>query len=289
MDQEASFDEIQDARNYLYEVSDDLKQTVLALEFGFGKMGLPPAATNSKAASAAAAAVVVVIIVVVVVTSSPVERLNLHEPTRLVAHSTISTTTQWLGSMGGGRGSKWGDLTRLVRHFQTPLRACTSNPPTLPIPHLHPPHPPKLYKCDEPSQEALEVAFDTYPLHAAAAQAPVSTFRRALLRFPPLSAQSSCFPSHPHTWPHPPHPPKLYKWDEPSREAIEAAFDTLLQTHYKQRRKLGFQPSGVHGRSAPRAVQAPTVVDRVKALFDPTVTMRTIINEGAVFGAFALW
>ncbi|GBF95022.1 hypothetical protein Rsub_07523 [Raphidocelis subcapitata] len=79
-----------------------------------------------------------------------------------------------------------------------------------------------------------------------------------------------------------------YKWDEPSREAIEAAFDTLLQTHYKQRQRFGFQPPGVRSRSAPRA-GAPSAFGRVGALFDPTVTGRTIVNEGAVFGAFAVW
>ncbi len=32
-----------------------------------------------------------------------------------------------------------------------------------------------------------------------------------------------------------------------------------------------------------------TLGQRIGALFDPTVTTRTLINEGAVFGAFALW
>jgi ATP-dependent HslUV protease ATP-binding subunit HslU len=80
-----------------------------------------------------------------------------------------------------------------------------------------------------------------------------------------------------------------YKWDEPSREAIEAAFDKLLQTHYRQRKRTGFQPPGFARRGGPRALGAPSAFDRVAALFDPTVTTRTIINEGAVFGAFALW
>ncbi|KAI8473931.1 MAG: hypothetical protein J3K34DRAFT_409697 [Monoraphidium minutum] len=69
-----------------------------------------------------------------------------------------------------------------------------------------------------------------------------------------------------------------YKWDEPSREAIEAAFDTLLQTHYKQRQTTGFQPAGLRGARSARARAHPT-----------RLTTRTIINEGAVFGAFALW
>lgn len=84
-----------------------------------------------------------------------------------------------------------------------------------------------------------------------------------------------------------------YKWDEPSREAIEGAFDTLLQRHYKQRQQFGFSPPGLKGARGAggggAAAAAPSLLARVKALFDPTVTTRTIINEGAVFGAFALW
>ncbi len=99
----------------------------------------------------------------------------------------------------------------------------------------------------------------------------------------------------PHKTP-PPSPPiqppkkQRYKWDEPSREAIEGAFDSLLETHYKQRKVTGFQPPGIRSRGRGQAaLGAPSALDRVKALFDPTVTTRTIINEGAVFGAFALW
>lgn len=80
-----------------------------------------------------------------------------------------------------------------------------------------------------------------------------------------------------------------YKWDEPSREAIEAAFDTLLQTHYKDRKRHGFKPAGFRSKGGAKGLGEPSFLGRIKGLFDPTVTMRTIINEGAVFGAFALW
>lgn len=86
-----------------------------------------------------------------------------------------------------------------------------------------------------------------------------------------------------------PHHTQLYKWDEPSREAIEGAFDTLLKTHFKDRQRLGFQPAGLKGTGGLRAQGGPSLLDRFKSMFDPTVTARTIINEGAVFGAFALW
>jgi hypothetical protein len=87
----------------------------------------------------------------------------------------------------------------------------------------------------------------------------------------------------------PTHPRQRYKWDEPSRESIEWAFDTLLQSHYKQRRRFGFQPPGFRGRGGAAPPGAPSLAARVAALFDPTVTARTIINEGAVFGALAVW
>jgi hypothetical protein len=99
-------------------------------------------------------------------------------------------------------------------------------------------------------------------------------------------------------YPPPPNPtptPQIYKWDEPSREAIEGAFDTLLQAHYKQRRKTGFQPAGLRGAAGARggggggAAGGRSLAGRLAGLFDPTVTARTVINEGAVFGAFALW
>lgn len=91
----------------------------------------------------------------------------------------------------------------------------------------------------------------------------------------------------------PPPPWQRYKWDEPSREAIEAAFDTLLQKHLKQRRAGGFAPPGFRGggggASRGGALGAPSLLERAGELVDPTVTGRTLVNEGAVFGAFAVW
>eukprot|EP00882_Tetradesmus_deserticola_P015277 GHRQ01016273.1.p1 GENE.GHRQ01016273.1~~GHRQ01016273.1.p1 ORF type:complete len:278 (+),score=64.89 GHRQ01016273.1:16-849(+) len=80
-----------------------------------------------------------------------------------------------------------------------------------------------------------------------------------------------------------------YKWHEPSREAIEGAFDTLLQKHLGSRFKFGFRPPRTGRRGEAFGEQRVTLWRRFSSLFDPTITMRTIINEGAVFGAFALW
>eukprot|EP00879_Flechtneria_rotunda_P027640 GHRR01029617.1.p1 GENE.GHRR01029617.1~~GHRR01029617.1.p1 ORF type:complete len:246 (+),score=39.37 GHRR01029617.1:210-947(+) len=80
-----------------------------------------------------------------------------------------------------------------------------------------------------------------------------------------------------------------YKWHEPSREAIEMAFDGLLQRHLKGRFKFGFRPPRTGRRSDVLGEQRVTLWSRFMELFDPTITTRTLINEGAVFGAFALW
>jgi hypothetical protein len=61
------------------------------------------------------------------------------------------------------------------------------------------------------------------------------------------------------------------------------------QKHLGSRYKFGFQPprTGRYGEAVGK--QRTTLWRQFTSLFDPTVTMRTIINEGAVFGAFALW
>ncbi len=62
-----------------------------------------------------------------------------------------------------------------------------------------------------------------------------------------------------------------------------------MQEKMKVRHKKGFSPprTGRRGEAIPERQISP--LQRFLSLFDPTVTMRTIINEGAVFGAFAFW
>lgn len=88
----------------------------------------------------------------------------------------------------------------------------------------------------------------------------------------------------------------------PSREAIERAFDALLQEHLAGRRSGGFQPPSTGRRTDARGAggapggrrAAPTglgarIGRKFASLWDPTVTTRTVINEGSVFAALALW
>ncbi len=114
---------------------------------------------------------------------------------------------------------------------------------------------------------------------------------------------------------------ELYRWHEPSREAIELAFDniiqvrtgkqsveghcqaaipsdshlnTLLRCPYAQeklkvRHKFGFQPIRMGGRGNVFGAAKASWEKKIYDLVDPTITFRTLINEGSVFIALALW
>lgn len=62
-----------------------------------------------------------------------------------------------------------------------------------------------------------------------------------------------------------------------------------MQKHLSGRFKFGFQPPRTGRRTDVFGERRITLWQQFMDLFDPTVTTRTIINEGAVFGAFALW
>jgi hypothetical protein len=98
-----------------------------------------------------------------------------------------------------------------------------------------------------------------------------------------------------------------YRLHAPSREAIELAFDALLQEHLQDRSRFGFRPpatgmsrrgrgvfgAGV-GSGGGKAASASSsglsaLLSKFRSLWDPTVTTRTIINEGSVFAALAVW
>lgn len=82
---------------------------------------------------------------------------------------------------------------------------------------------------------------------------------------------------------------EIYRWHEPSREAIELAFDTIVQEKLKVRHKLGFQPIRMGRRGGVIGEMRATWDKKFNDLFDPTITVRTLINEGVVFMMLGLW
>lgn len=63
-----------------------------------------------------------------------------------------------------------------------------------------------------------------------------------------------------------------------------------VQSKLKERHKKGFRPprSGRRGEAEGDGMQM-TMMRRFQSIFDPTVTIRTIINEGVIYGILALW
>lgn len=81
-----------------------------------------------------------------------------------------------------------------------------------------------------------------------------------------------------------------YKWHEPSRESIELAYDQIIKEKMQARQKFGFKPPRTGRRKdAIGEPDQPSLADRFASLFDPTITLITLINEGALFGALAFW
>lgn len=82
-----------------------------------------------------------------------------------------------------------------------------------------------------------------------------------------------------------------YRWHEPSRESIELAFDSIIKEKFKHRQSNGFQgPGGVRGRRlGDTGGGASSLSRRISDLFDPTITLRTLANEGLVYLGLALW
>ena len=74
-----------------------------------------------------------------------------------------------------------------------------------------------------------------------------------------------------------------YKGHEPSREAIELAFDSILQSSIKFRNKYGFKPPKTGRRSDVSGdPEKVSIVQRVKELFEPSVssvTLNRLIEE----------
>lgn len=80
-----------------------------------------------------------------------------------------------------------------------------------------------------------------------------------------------------------------YKSHGPSRESIEQAFDSILQEAMKDRHRLGFRPPQ-RGRKGDAAGDGKrTLWARFSGLFEPSVPSTTLVNDGSIFVALALW
>lgn len=81
-----------------------------------------------------------------------------------------------------------------------------------------------------------------------------------------------------------------YKQHEPSREAIELAFDTVLQAKMKMRHKYGFKPPKTGRRTDISGDEDKvSLIQRIKDAFEPNVSSVTLVNDGSIFVALALW
>jgi hypothetical protein len=81
-----------------------------------------------------------------------------------------------------------------------------------------------------------------------------------------------------------------YKQHEPSRESIELAFDSILQSSIKFRHKYGFRPPKTGRRTdAAGDPEKVSIMQRIKEAFEPNVSSATLVNDGSIFGALALW
>ncbi|GFR44884.1 hypothetical protein Agub_g6228 [Astrephomene gubernaculifera] len=82
---------------------------------------------------------------------------------------------------------------------------------------------------------------------------------------------------------------ELYRWHEPSREAIELAFDHLIKEKLSARHKYGFQPIRTGRRGGVLGRAKASWEKKLYDLIDPTITPTNLINEGSVFLGLALW
>ncbi len=63
----------------------------------------------------------------------------------------------------------------------------------------------------------------------------------------------------------------------------------LMQEKLKVRHKLGFQPIRMGRRGGVIGQMRASWDKKLNDLFDPTITVRTLINEGVVFIMLGLW
>jgi len=81
-----------------------------------------------------------------------------------------------------------------------------------------------------------------------------------------------------------------YKWHEASRESIEMSFEKILALKMADRHKHGFRPPSTGRKSDVQGEAEPTNLgDRVKEALEPDLPLATIVNEGVIYLALAIW
>ena len=84
---------------------------------------------------------------------------------------------------------------------------------------------------------------------------------------------------------------QTYRDHEASREAIEDAFDRVLSEHMKKRKKFGFRAAKLGRRTGALQDDVPnkSLVQRFLELFEPSVPMTTIVNDGVIYLLLSFW
>lgn len=81
-----------------------------------------------------------------------------------------------------------------------------------------------------------------------------------------------------------------YQGHEPSREAIELAYEAIMEQDLKDRRKYGFQPPSSGRKSDLRGDEKKkNLVELFKERLEPALSAAAIVNDGAIFAILGLW
>lgn len=86
-----------------------------------------------------------------------------------------------------------------------------------------------------------------------------------------------------------PHSLQEFQAHEASREHIEAAYERIVSSSFKNRRKQGFRPGRTKRGKQVDFEAPPTLAERLKAAIDPTATLVTLVNESVIFGLLGVW
>ena len=84
---------------------------------------------------------------------------------------------------------------------------------------------------------------------------------------------------------------QTYRHHEASREAIEIAFDRVLSEHMKKRKKFGFRAAKLGRKTGTLQDDVPTksFMQRFLDLFEPSVPLTTIVNDGVIYLLLSFW